>query len=188
MDLIIMLSLAVGLTAFLVAREIRRNRRARSILVGDGYEVDLSPPWFVSKRSDAKSIAPDKASQQGVWSAWFRDGTLGAYVCTYVSVTAQATSRPIPISGARLEIVDNPDGDRVVLAGEEIAIHGSDGSASVSRLEIDASISVTSPPPGKNAMLVLLVNLDGKHVERRLCPVEHKFAAAGALLKELERV
>jgi hypothetical protein len=188
MDLIIMLSIAVGLTAFLIAREVRRNRRARSVLVGDGYEVDLSPPWFVRKQSDAKSSSPDKPIQQGVWSAWFRDGKLGAYVCTYVSVTAQATRHPIPILGARFEIVDNPDSDRVVLAGEEITIPGSDGSAGVPRLEIDASISVNSPPPGKSAMLVLLLNLDGKHVERRLCPVEHKFAAAGASLKELERV
>jgi hypothetical protein len=188
MDLIIMLTLAVGLTAFLVAREVSRNRRARSILVGDGYEVDLSPPWFVRKQNQAKSISPEKASQQGVWSSWYRDGTLGAYVCTYVSVTAQATSQPIAIAGARLEIVDDPDGVRTVLAAEDVPIPSSGGSAGTPRLEIDASISVASAPPGKTAVLVLLLNLDGKYLERRLCPVEHKFAAAGASLNELERV
>jgi hypothetical protein len=190
MDLMIMLSLAVGLTAALVIREISRNRRARSILIGDGYEVDLSPPWSVNPQGNAKSISADEAGQQGVWSAWYRDGTLGAYVCTYVSVTARASSNPIPISSARLEIVDDPDGEQSILAAQDVPIRSTGRSAGVARLEIDASISVASPPPGKNAMLVLLLNLDGKRVQRRLCSVEHRFVAAGASLKEreLERV
>jgi hypothetical protein len=189
MDLIIMVSLAVALTAALVAREVSKNRRARSILIGDGYEVDLSPPWFVSQRAGAAHSSED-ARPQGVWSSWYREGTLGAYVCTYASVTARATSRPIPISSARLEIVDDPDGRQDVLAAEDIPIRREGRSAGVSRLEIDASISVASPPPGKNATLVLLLNLDGKRVERRLCAVEHRFVAAGASIKEpeLERV
>jgi hypothetical protein len=190
MDLIIIVSLAIALTAALVAREISRNRRARSILIGDGYEVDLSPPWFVTQQGSPAHTAPDDSRPQGVWSSWYREGKLGAYVCTYVSVTARATSRPIPISSARLEVVDDPDGRQVVLASQEIPIRSTGRSAGVSRLEIDASISAASPPPGKNATLVLLLNLDGKRVERRLCPVEHRFAAAGASLKEgeLERV
>ena len=186
MEIIMMVSVAVALTGALVAREISRNRRARSILIGDGYEVDLSPPWFVSQHGNARPVSSDEAGQQGVWSSWYREGTLGAYVCTYVSVTARATSRPIPISSARLEIVDDPDGEQEVLAAQDIPIRSTGRSARVSRLEIDASISVTSSPPGKNAMLVLLLNLDGKRVERRLCSVEHRFVAAGASLKERE--
>jgi hypothetical protein len=51
-------------------------------------------------------------------------------------------------------------------------------------LEIDASISVASSLPGPKAMLVLCLNVSDRQLERRLCPVEHRFAAAGATLKD----
>lgn len=190
MDLVILITLAVAITGGLVAREIQRNRRARSILIGDGYEVDLSPPWFVKQRDRATST-PIDGRPEGVWSAWYREGTLGAYVCTYVSVTARSSKRPVPISGARLEIIDDPDGRQIVLAAQDIPIAASaSGRGAVSAVEIDASISAASPTPGRHAMLILLLNLGGKRVERRLCAVEHRFAAAGATLREseLERV
>jgi hypothetical protein len=190
MDIIIMISLAVALTAGLVAREVGRNRRARSILIGDGYAVHLTPPWFVAQRERAGNPAGDEARPQGIWSSWYREGTLGAYVCTYVSVNARAADGPVPITGARLEIVDDPDGRQVVLAAHDIPITHSATSPGVSTLEIDESISVSAPSPRQNAMLVLILNLGGPRVQRRLCTVEHRSVAAGATLRdhELERV
>jgi hypothetical protein len=186
MDIVIMIVILLAITAVLVAREVQRNRRARTILVGDGYEVDLTPPWFGGPGNDVRDRSSESDRPQGVWSSWYRDGTLGAYVCTHVSVTTLAPRRDLTISSARLEIVDDPDGRQEVMAAEELPVgppHRSPDD-SPATFDIDASINVSAPAPGRHASLVLLLNLGGSLVERRLCAVEHRFVAVGAALRE----
>lgn len=177
LDLIVMVAIAIAITAALIAREMRRNRRARAVLIGDGYTVELTPPWFLNHVSRA---GEDRPAPSGVWSAWYRDGMLGAYVCTHVAVTDKASARAVEILGARLEIVDEPDGRQAVLAVQDVAVNQPTG---VLTLDIDASISTASPPPGPRAFLVMLLDLRQQRIERRLCPVERRFAATGAALK-----
>jgi hypothetical protein len=167
----------------LVAREVQRNRRARTALVGDGYEVEFTPPWFGHPQNGASHTAEGDRRTPGVWSCWYRDGRLGAYVCTHVTVRRTSPRRDVGISSARLEVVDDPDGRPLVLASEELPIGaGHDSEVALrSTLDIDASINASSDPPGRNAVLMLRLNLGGPQVARRLCAVEHRFAASGAV-------
>jgi hypothetical protein len=178
-----MVVIAITITAALVAREVQRNRRARARLVGDGYEVQFTPPWLGHSEGGASHTAEGDRRTPGVWSCWYRDGRLGAYVCTQVRVRMSSPRREVGISSARLEIVDDPDGRQSVLAAEDLPItpaHGAEGRLH-STLDIDASINASSDAPGRGAVLMLRLNLDGARVERRLCAVEHRFAASGAV-------
>jgi hypothetical protein len=182
MDLIVMVAIAAAMTALLIAREVRRNRRARAVLIGDGFDVDLQPPWFVAKQH-READGPSGERPQGVWAAWYREGKLGAYVCTHVTVSKEHGGDPLPITSARLEIVDDPDDDRSILAVRDVPVPSHNEAPSKS-LDIDESISIDSEEPGRKTALMLVLRVGSSWVERRLCPIEHRFAAAGAKVRE----
>jgi hypothetical protein len=182
-EIALLLLIVVAASAALILREVVRNRRAQRELNAMLVDIDLRPPWS----KDSPQAPPDSAETprtQGVWSAFCRENTITAYVMTHALVHDRQTQRPIGIRAATIELVEDTWWRRAVLASRTVQIDGVElaASPSVTALDIDENFTIDAPNPSVRISLILRLALDRspRVVERKLCPLEFKFAAAGA--------
>ncbi|MFN0073601.1 MAG: hypothetical protein ACKVVP_19135 [Chloroflexota bacterium] len=175
------MTIVLACTALLVAREVRRNLQAGRALASKHLSIELTPPW----RERSAIPSTDASKSEGSWTAWYRDGAFGAYICTHVRVAALDRKRTLSLTCARIEIVQAIAGHRAVLASAAVPLSKEQITprGGAIRFEVDTSLSAHGPEPRGDCALVLQLNVDGTDVERVLCRIEHRFALSGAELK-----
>lgn len=171
----LIIAIALIVTLVLVARELRRNQRAQQSLLGERLELRLEPPWSRPSNTGSRTV-------EGTWAAWYREGTLGAYLVSSARLRDPDHRRPLAISHAELTIQVGSPANPDIRA--RVAIPVADARMTPNgevELSIDAHISGLAEEPGPGASLTLTITLEhpARSLVRRLCPVEHRFAATG---------